>query len=146
MSSSPTPAYVLALHGGAAVLSRDDMTPERESAYRRSLLAALVRGQAILTDGGTALDAVEAVVVQLEDDPLFNAGRGAALTSEGLPELDAAVMDGVTRRAGAVALVQRVRNPVKLARRLLEHSCHVFLSGPGAEEFAHAQELELVTP
>ncbi len=146
MSSSPTPAYVLALHGGAAVLSRNDMTPERESTYRRSLLEALGLGHAILRDGGTSLDAVEAVVVRLEDDPLFNAGCGAALTSAGMPELDAAIMDGANRRAGAVAQVRLVRNPVKLARLLLEESCHVFLGGRGAEDFAKARGLEMVPP
>lgn len=146
MSSQKKPAYVLAIHGGAAVLNKRDLTPDREADYRRGLTVALTMGQAILEQGGSALDAVEAAVACLEDDPLFNAGRGASLTAAGTIELDAAIMDGRTLRAGAVAQLSRVRNPVRLARCILEKSGHVFLAGIGAENFAKEHHIELVSP
>lgn len=146
MTSSPRPVYALAIHGGAGVLNREQMTAGREAAYGRSLTAALRAGQLVLENGASALDAVQAAVAALEDDPLFNAGKGAALTDQGVAELDAAVMDGATLRAGAVTGVRRVKNPVKLARRAMEASCHVFLAGEGAEAFAREQGLEFVRP
>ena len=127
--------YALAIHGGAGTLQRT-LSPEREAEYRHGLAAALNAGQRILEADGTALDAVEAAVSALEDHPLFNAGRGAVLTHDGTVELDAAIMDGATLRAGAVAQLRHVRNPVQLARRLLERSPHVFLVGDGAERLA----------
>jgi len=128
--------YALAIHGGAGALPRTQLSAERERAYQQGLAQALSAGQAILADDGCALDAVEAAVTVLEDDALFNAGRGAVLTLDGTVELDAAIMDGAKLRAGAVAVVTCVRNPVRLARRVLEDTPHVFLAGGGAERFA----------
>ena len=128
--------YALAIHGGAGALPRTQLSAERERAYQQGLAQALSAGQAILADDGCALDAVEAAVTVLEDDVLFNAGRGAVLTLDGTVELDAAIMDGAKLRAGAVAVVTCVRNPVRLARRVLEDTPHVFLAGGGAERFA----------
>ena len=129
----------LALHGGAGTIPRGSLTPEKESAYRNALKAALGGGWYILQSGGSALDAVEATVVSLEDTPLFNAGRGAVFTHDGTHEMDASVMRGDTREAGAVAGVQGVRNPVSLARLVMEKSGHVLLAGRGAEAFAKTQ-------
>jgi L-asparaginase / beta-aspartyl-peptidase len=134
----------LAIHGGAGPIPAQALTPEREKAYRASLQSALDSGYRILDSGGTSLDAVTTAVRILEDDPLFNAGRGAALTRDGAAELDAAVMDGSTQRAGAVASVRHVRNPIDLARRVMEKSRHVLLVGAGAEEFALEEGFELV--
>ncbi len=120
------------------------MTPEREAEYRAALRAALDAGYAVLEGGGTSLDAVTAAVRSLEDHPLFNAGKGAVLNAEGVCELDASIMDGSTRAAGAVAGVRHVRNPILLARAVMEKSPHVLLSGDGAETFAKARGLELV--
>jgi beta-aspartyl-peptidase (threonine type) len=136
----------IAVHGGAGVIDRATMTPERETAYRAALEEALRAGHAILVAGGSSLDAVEAAVRVLEDAPLFNAGKGAVFTAEGRNELDAAIMEGRTLRAGAVAGVTRVKNPVSLARRVMEASPHVFLIGAGAEAFAAEQGIELVDP
>lgn len=136
--------YALAIHGGAGALPRVPFTAAREQAYRQGLLRALDAGQRLLEPGGCALDAVEAAVAALEDDPLFNAARGAVLTADGTVELDAAIMDGNDLRAGAVALIRRVRNPVRLARRLLEDETHVFLVGEGAERFAEQAGFDLV--
>ncbi len=136
--------YALAIHGGAGALPRVPFTAAREQAYRQGLLRALDAGQRLLEAGGCALDAVEAAVAALEDDPLFNAARGAVLTADGTVELDAAIMDGNDLRAGAVALIRRVRNPVRLARRLLEDETHVFLVGEGAERFAEQAGFDLV--
>ena len=136
--------WSLAIHGGAGTLTRDAMTPEREAEYEAALQDALDAGAAVLAGGGTAMDAVEAVIVRLEDDPKFNAGRGAVYTWEGTHELDASVMDGRERRAGAVAGVRGVRHPIRLARRVMEESPHVMLAGEGAESFAAGQGLELV--
>ncbi|HEX6939934.1 MAG TPA: isoaspartyl peptidase/L-asparaginase, partial [Longimicrobiales bacterium] len=137
---------VIAIHGGAGTIRRGDMTPELEQAYRAKLEEALRAGYAILEKGGTSLDAVVAAIVVMEDSPLFNAGKGAVFTSEGKNELDAAIMDGATLRAGAVAGVTRVKNPIRLARAVMEHSPHVMLAGAGAEAFAGEQGLELVDP
>jgi L-asparaginase / beta-aspartyl-peptidase len=136
--------YALAIHGGAGALPRVPFTAAREHAYRLGLMQALAAGQRLLESGGCALDAVEAAVTVLEDDPLFNAGRGAVLTADGAVELDAAIMDGCDLRAGAVAQVRHLRNPVQLARRILEDPAHVFLIGEGAERFALEAGLTLV--
>jgi beta-aspartyl-peptidase (threonine type) len=120
------------------------MTAAREAAYREGLTAALAAGYAILDMGGRALDAVQAAVNVMEDSPLFNAGKGAVFTHEGTNEQDACTIDGVTREAGAVAAVTRVRNPINLARKVLEHSSHVLLAGEGAERFAALHGIKLV--
>jgi L-asparaginase / beta-aspartyl-peptidase len=134
----------LALHGGAGTLPAAGMTPERERAYRADLERALDAGYAQLERGAPALDAVVAAITILEDSELFNAGKGAVFTHDGRNELDAAVMDGATLRAGAVAGVHHVRNPIVLARLVMERSPHVLLTGAGAEEFALAQGVALV--
>jgi beta-aspartyl-peptidase (threonine type) len=134
----------IVIHGGAGVINRNEMTAEREALYRAGLEAARDAGYAVLEQGGTSLDAVVTAVRHLEDNPLFNAGRGAVLNSEGKVELDASIMDGKTLRAGAVANVRHVKNPIELARRVMEGSRHVMLVGEGAEEFALAQGMTLV--
>lgn len=140
------PAYALALHGGAGALNRKDMSPEKEAAYRAALDTALTVGETILKNGGTALDAVTQTVAWLEDCPLFNAGRGAVFTHDGHNELDASIMDGSTQRAGAVGGVTNIRNPIQLARAVMEHSPHVLLTGRGAEQFAREQGFDTVPP
>lgn len=147
-SSSNTPLRepVLVIHGGAGTIRRDSMTPEREAAYRAALALALRTGQKILVEGGSSLDAVEATVRVLEDHPLFNAGRGAVFTHEGRNEHDASIMDGRSRRAGAIAGTTTIRNPISAARAVMDHSPHVMLAGRGAEAFAREQGLELVDP
>jgi beta-aspartyl-peptidase (threonine type) len=134
----------IAIHGGAGAVPRHTLTAERERQYRDGLAAALDLGYATLEKGGSSLDAVGAAVRALEDNPLFNAGRGAALTRDGAAELDAAIMEGRQQRAGAVAAVRHVRNPIELARRVMEKSRHVLLVGAGAEEFALEEGLALV--
>jgi L-asparaginase / beta-aspartyl-peptidase len=136
--------YSIAIHGGAGAMPHDVLTSERERAYRAGLESALDSGYAVLERGGSSLDAVSTAVRILEDDPLFNAGHGAALTRDGAAELDAAIMDGKQQRAGAVASVRHVKNPVDLARRVMEKSRHVLLVGPGAEEFALEEGIPLV--
>ncbi|MEY2546772.1 MAG: L-asparaginase / beta-aspartyl-peptidase [Verrucomicrobiota bacterium] len=136
--------FVLVIHGGAGTIERATMTPEREKEYRAGLERALNAGYEILKGGGAALDATEAVVRVLEDDPHFNAGKGALFTSAGTNELDAAVMDGATLRAGAVCNLKHIKNPVSLARLVMEKSGHVMMSGEGAEAFAKANGVELV--
>ncbi len=137
--------YALAIHGGAGARLPRDLSLERAQAFHAGLAGALAAGQAVLEADGSALDAVEAAVTVLEDDALFNAGRGAVLTIDGTVELDAAIMDGEQLRAGAVALVRNVRNPVQLARRVLEDTPHVFLAGDGAERFAAQAGLACVS-
>ncbi len=139
--SSP---YTIAVHGGAGAVPRAALTAEREAHYRAGLERALDAGYALLEGGGSSLDAVTTAVRILEDDPLFNAGHGAALTRDGAAELDAAIMDGRQLRAGAVASVRHVKNPVELARRVMEKSRHVLLVGAGAEEFALEEKFQLV--
>jgi len=134
----------LVIHGGAGAMRPKHGDPDHEQRARDGLRAALDAGAAVLASGGAALDAVEASVRLLEDDPCFNAGRGSVLTSEGHVELDAAIMDGRTRRAGAVAGLRTARAPVTLARRLMEQGPHVFLSGSGADDFAREAGLEQV--
>ncbi|MEY4376036.1 MAG: hypothetical protein RJB26_586 [Pseudomonadota bacterium] len=140
----PAPALVsIAIHGGAGTMSPTEMTPELQARYTAALEQARDTGYAILEKGGAALDAVEAAVRVLEDNELFNAGRGAVFDADGRNSLDAAIMDGSTLAAGTVAGVHHVRNPVTLARHVMEHSPHVMLSGDGAEEFALEQGLKL---
>jgi len=134
----------IAIHGGAGVIDPAKMTPQHAASYRAGLAAALDAGYAILERGGSSLDAVTAAVRTMEDDPQFNAGRGAVLNHEGDAELDAAIMDGHGPRAGAVAGVRHVRNPVELARLVMEKSPHVLLVAEGAEEFALEQGVVLV--
>ncbi|MDJ1160237.1 isoaspartyl peptidase/L-asparaginase [Chelatococcus sp. SYSU_G07232] len=138
--------WVLAVHGGAGTIERASLTPEREADFRAGLEAALAAGAAVLDACGSGLDAVEAAVRSLEDEPLFNAGRGAVFTAEGTIELDAAVMDGATLAAGAVIGVTRTRNPVSLARAVMERTAHVVLQGLGADSFALTTGLEQVDP
>ena len=128
--------WQLAIHGGAGVVKPGSLTPEHEAAYRAGLNAALEAGARILRSGGSSLDAVEATVRVLEDDPLFNAGKGAVFTADGHNELDASIMDGRTRAAGAIAGVTRTKNPVSLARAVMEKSPHVMLVGAGADAFS----------
>jgi L-asparaginase / beta-aspartyl-peptidase len=141
--SSPA---IVAIHGGAGTILRQAMNTETEAQYRAELNAILTAAQRLLAEGASALDAVTAGVRMLEDCPLFNAGRGAVYTAEGKHELDAAIMDGSTLAAGAVCGVTRLRNPVLVARRVLEAGEHVMLAGAGAEAFAIAQGLELAEP
>ncbi|HEY7805746.1 MAG TPA: isoaspartyl peptidase/L-asparaginase [Croceibacterium sp.] len=138
--------WSIAIHGGAGTILRENLADAQRRAYEVGLAAALDAGANLLAEGGSALDAVAAAVVLLEDDPLFNAGRGATFTFEGGIELDAAIMDGRDRAAGAVAAVTTVRNPLLLARAVMEHSPHVFLAGAGAEQFAREQGFEPVDP
>ena len=136
--------FAIAIHGGAGTIERSRITPEQDLAFRSALNTAVEAGYAILEKGGNSLDAVSAAVRVLEEDPLFNAGKGAVLTHDGRVELDASIMDGRNLRAGAVTGVQHVRSPIELARRIMEQSPHVMMSGAGAEEFALEQKLELV--
>jgi len=135
---------VLVIHGGAGTILKQFMTPEKEKAYRAGLTDSLTAGYAILKDGGPALEAVQAAVVVMEDNPLFNAGKGAVYTHEGTHEQDACLMDGPTRRVGAIAAVKRIANPIKLARLVMERSEHILLCGDGAETFAAEQGMKLV--
>ena len=145
-SADAAPRWAIVIHGGAGVIERKDLTPGQEAAYRGSLTRAIGAGIEVLDKSGTALDAVEATIVLMEDDPLFNAGRGAVFTAEGRNELDAAIMDGRTLAAGAVAAVTRTRHPISLARRVMEKTPHVMLIGDGADSFSRAQRLEQVEP
>ena len=136
--------WSIALHGGAGIMTREQITPEREQLYKLELQKALNIGVTILEKGGTSLDAVEAVVVYLEDCPLFNAGRGSVFTADNRNELDAAIMSGADFSAGAVINVGDVKNPVKAARAVMENSPHVILTGLGASIFSKEQGLEIV--
>jgi beta-aspartyl-peptidase (threonine type) len=138
--------WAIVLHGGAGVIERATMDPKTEAAYRASLAQATQAGAKVLDQGGSSLDAIEAAIHILEDDPLFNAGRGAVFTAEGKNELDAAIMDGSNLKAGAVAGVTRTRHPISLARAVMEKSPHVMLMGPGADAFAAQTGLEQVDP
>ncbi len=133
----------LAIHGGAGTILKSAMTAEMEDNYRKGLQSALETGWKILKNGGNALDAVEAAVVALEDNPLFNAGKGAVFTHEGVNEMDACLMDGKTHNSGAVAFVRNIKNPIKLARRVMENSEHLLLAGSGANEFARQEKVEI---
>ncbi len=138
--TDPAHPIALVIHGGAGVIDRDKLSAEDEAAIRADLDHALDAGHAVLTRGGSALDAVEAAIVVLEESPRFNAGKGAVFDADGHHQLDASIMEGHTRRAGAVAGVSTVRNPIKLARAVMEHSPHVMLAGSGAEAFADTQQ------
>lgn len=126
----------LAIHGGAGTILKTQMTPELEAEYRSGLESALVTGWDVLQKGGNSLDAVEAAVVSLEDFPLFNAGRGSVFTHEGKQEMDASIMDGSRFKAGAVAMAKNIRNPIRLARLVMERTEHVLLAAEGAMQFA----------
>lgn len=136
----------LAIHGGAGTIKRENMTEEQEAKYRKILAQALNEGFSVLEAGGSALDAVMTAVKIMEDSPLFNAGKGAVFTHDGRNEMDAAIMDGKTKNAGAVAGITRVKNPITAAYAVMVNSPHVFLMGDGAEVFAQEQGLELVDP
>ena len=138
--------FAIAIHGGAGTIRRQVMTPEKETVYRAGLAESLEAGHFVLAQGGSALDAVMQAVLTMETNPLFNAGKGAVFTHEGVNEQDACVMDGVTRAVGAVAAVKRIASPITLARMVMERSKHVLLSGEGAERFAVANGMPLVEP
>ncbi|WP_158750670.1 isoaspartyl peptidase/L-asparaginase family protein [Acidobacterium sp. S8] len=138
--------WAVVLHGGAGVIERSHMDAKTEAAYRADLQTALQKAADTLDKGGSALDAVEAAIRYMEDDPLFNAGRGAVFTAAGKNELDSAIMDGSNLKAGAVAGVTRTRHPISLARAVMEKSPHVMLEGSGADDFAAANGLEMVNP
>ncbi len=140
------PRFALVIHGGAGTLTREAITPELDAAIRVDLNRALDAGAAALSEGAPSLDAVLAAVKVLEDSPYFNAGKGAVFTHEGHNELDASIMDGVSRRAGAVAGLRTVRNPIDLARAVMEQSPHVMLIGEGAERFAKERGIAQVDP
>ena len=143
--SEPTPpTWSLVLHGGAGVITREQLTPEQDQAYRNALTEAAKVGAAILTEGGSALDAVEATAQVLEDNPMFNAGRGAVLDATGRASLDASIMVGTDRNAGSVAGLSTTKNPISAARAVMEKSRHVMLSGAGADQFAQEQGLTQV--
>jgi len=136
--------FGLVIHGGAGTIERSNMTPEKEREYRAGLERALTAGYDVLKNGGSSLDATEAAVRVLEDDPHFNAGRGSVFTSAGTNEMDAAIMDGRTLAAGAVAALKHVKNPISLARLVMEKSGHVMMDGEGAEGFARENGIKLV--
>ena len=140
------PRWSFAIHGGAGVIERDSLSPEQDAAYRAALTRALEAGQAILSRGGTAMDAVQAAIQIMEDDPLFNAGRGAVFTAAARNELDAAVMDGSNLTAGSVAGLTTTRHPIAAARAVMDQSPHVMLIGSGADSFAASVGLEQVEP
>ena len=144
--AGPTIAWGLVMHGGAGAMPRDKLTPEREAAVRAALEQALRAGHAVLAKGGAGVDAVTAAITILEDSPYFNAGKGAVFTHDGVNELDAAIMVGRTRTAGAVAGVRTVKNPILAARAVMERSRHVMMVGAGADEFAASVGLERVEP
>ncbi|GAC1439637.1 MAG: isoaspartyl peptidase/L-asparaginase [Sediminibacterium sp.] len=135
--------FTIVVHGGAGTILKDDMTPELELAYQEGLRQALNISYAVLEEGGTAVNAVKAALVLLEDNILFNAGRGSVFTKKGVQEMDAAIMDGSDLSAGAVAGVRNVRNPIELATEVMRNSNHVFLSGKGANDFAIKQGVKL---
>ena len=138
--------FSIAIHGGAGTITRKNMTPEKENAYRSKLKETLNVGYSILNKGGTSLDAVEATIKIMENSELFNAGKGAVFTNAGTNELDASIMDGRNLKAGAVARVKTVKNPISAARKVMEETWHVMLSGDGADKFAKEQGLDIVDP
>ncbi|WP_370632245.1 isoaspartyl peptidase/L-asparaginase family protein [Erythrobacter sp. SCSIO 43205] len=140
------PKWSIAIHGGAGTILPENITPEQRAAYEAALQEALDAGKKVLANGGSAMDAVKAAIIPMEDNPLFNAGRGAVFTWEGKNELDASIMDGRDRSAGAVTGVKTVRNPILLADKVRTDSPHVFLMGEGAEEFAGRQGFEVTPP
>ncbi len=132
----------IAIHGGAGTILKSQMTAEMEERYKNVLAKAVEHGYHILKTGGNALDAVEAAVIELEDSPLFNAGKGSVFTNDGKHEMDASIMEGANLKAGAVAGIKGVKNPVQLARAIIDHSEHVMLFGEGAEQFAKKMKLK----
>jgi len=144
--TKPAPTWTIVIHGGAGSMTRENLGAAEDAAARKALAAAIEAGAAILRASGAALDAVQAAVRVLEDDPHFNAGRGSAFTAEGRIECDAAIMDGAKLDAGAVAGVRSTKNPILLARDVMERSPHVFLAGAGADGFARAHDIEAAGP
>ncbi|MDQ3320868.1 MAG: isoaspartyl peptidase/L-asparaginase [Acidobacteriota bacterium] len=144
LQSPQTPKLGFMIHGGAGVIRRGDLSPEREKEYRAKLEEAVLAGYKALQSGKSGLDAIQAAINLMEDSPLFNAGKGAVFTADGKNELDAAIMEGKTMKAGAVAGLRRVKNPINLARAVMEKSPHVMMTGEGAEQFAKEQNIELV--
>ncbi len=136
------PNFGIAIHGGAGTILKSEMTPEKENNYKAALDKALQAGYDCLENGKTAMEAVEAAVIELENSPLFNAGRGAVFNAKGQHEMDASIMDGKTLHAGAVAAVRNLKNPISLATKVLHHSDHILLMGDGAAEFAKQFEIE----
>jgi beta-aspartyl-peptidase (threonine type) len=134
--------HCLVVHGGAGTIQRASMTPEQEEQYKQGLMDALVAGNTVLEAGGTSVDAIEAAIVTFEDNPLYNAGRGSVFTHEGTNEMDASIMYAKTGMAGAVAGVTHIRNPIRLARAVMDKSEHVMLCGKGAEEFARTMHFD----
>jgi len=145
-TASKQPEFAIVIHGGAGTILKKNMTPEREAAYQAKLEEAIRVGYEILKNGGSSIDAVEKTINVMEDSPLFNAGKGAVFTNAETNELDASIMDGKTLNAGASAGTTTVRNPINLARAVMEKSEHVMLSGKGAETFAEEQGLSIVEP
>ncbi len=146
VTQAPSGKWAIVLHGGAGVIQRSSMTPERDKAYRAGMDEAVQAAAKVLDANGSAVDAVEAALNKLEDNPLFNAGKGAVFTEEGKNELDAAIMDGKTMMAGAVAGVTRTKNPISLAKAVMQKSPHVMLIGAGADQFAASVGLTQVDP
>ena len=146
LQSPQNPRLGFVIHGGAGVIRRGDLSPEKEAAYRKKLEEAVVAGYKALQAGKTSIDAVQIAINILEDSPLFNAGKGAVFNHDGINELDASIMNGKTLAAGAVAGVHRVKNPINLARAVMEKSPHVMMVGDGAEKFAEQERIELVDP
>jgi L-asparaginase / beta-aspartyl-peptidase len=138
--------YAIVIHGGAGNINTANMLPEKKAAYIHSLDSALLAGEKILREGGTSLDAIQAVIMILEDIPLFNAGKGAVFTNEGKNELDASIMDGKTLKAGAVAGITTIKNPITAARAVMDKSPHVMMAGKGAEKFASMNGCTVVKP
>lgn len=142
--ADPKQEWAIVIHGGAGTITREKMTPDLDKEYRAALAEALKKGKKILSEGGTSLDAVEQTIRIMEDNPLFNAGKGAVFNHDGKNELDASIMDGSNLAAGAVAGVMDIKNPITAARRVMTNSPHVMLSGAGASQFAKEQGLEIV--
>ena len=142
--AQPGQKYAIVIHGGAGVMDRKEMTPEIQDEYLKVLNRVLQVGDSVLSHGGTCLDAVEKSIVIMEDSPLFNAGKGAVFTHDGLVELDASVMEGQSLKAGAIAAVRDIKNPIRVARAVMEKSEHVLLNGAGASQFAKEQGFEPV--
>ena len=138
--------FALVIHGGAGTILKKNMTAEKERDYKQKLEESLQAGYKVLSDGGSAMDAVEAAIHIMEDSPLFNAGKGAVFTNAGTNELDAALMNGENLKAGAVAGLKTVKNPISAARKVMEETWHVLLAGEGADKFAAEQKLEIVDP
>ena len=146
LQSPQNPRLGFVIHGGAGVIKKGGLTPEREAEYRKKLEEAVLAGYKALQSGKNSLDAIEIAIRILEDSPLFNAGKGAVFTADGKNELDASIMDGKTLKAGAVAGLRRIKNPILLARKVMENSPHVMMTGDGAEKFAQTQGFAFVPP